>query len=81
MSSVYKMNCLLVTTSILSYMLQNTVDVICIPNTRHQKWKDNVKKKFIFIYKYNESYIDNEKEAAIWLFLGTLAYILMNESL
>ena len=46
MSFVYKMNCLSVPTSILSYMMQNTVDVIRITNTRHQKWRDNVKKKF-----------------------------------
>ena len=72
------MNHLSVPTSILSYMIQNTVDVICIPNTGHQKWKDNVKKKFILIYKYNESYIDNEEAVAIWLFHGSLAYIIMN---
>lgn len=29
-------------------MIENTVDVICIINTRHQKQKD-VKKKFIFM--------------------------------
>ena len=45
-------------------MIKNTVDVICITKTRHQKWKDNVKKKFIFIYKYRNSFIDNV-EAAI----------------
>ena len=28
---------------ILSYVIQNTVDVICITNIRHQNWKDNVK--------------------------------------
>ena len=55
----------------------NTVDVICITNTRHQKWKQNVKKEFIFIYRYNDSCIDNE-EAAIWLLYGSLAYTLMN---
>ena len=39
MSSVYKMNHLSVPTTILSYMVQNTADVICIidTNTRHQK--------------------------------------------
>ena len=45
-------------------MIQNTVDVIHITNTKYQKWKDNVKRKFIFIYRYNDSCIDNE-EAAI----------------
>ena len=30
------------------------------------KWKDNVKKKSVFIYRYNNSYINSE-EAAIWL--------------
>ena len=71
MSSAYKMNCLSVATSILSYMIQNTVDVICITNTRHQKWKDNVKNEFAFIYRYNDSYIDN-KEAAILMLYGSL---------
>ena len=28
------------------------VDVICITNTRHQKLKDTVKQKFVFIYRY-----------------------------
>ena len=41
------MNCLLVATSILSYTIQNTVDVLCITNTRH-KYEKNVKKKFTF---------------------------------
>ena len=44
----------------------------------YKKWNDDEKKKFIFIYKYNESYIDNEEAVAIWLFLGSLAYIIMN---
>ena len=77
MSSVYKINWLfiivgnfLLPTSVLSYMIQNTVDFICITNTRHQKWKDNVKKKFMFIYKYSNSCIDNV-EAAIWLLYGS----------
>ena len=42
------MNYLLVATSILSYTIQNTVDVICITNTRHKHEKNNVKKKFTF---------------------------------
>lgn len=45
--------------------------LICISNTRQQKWKDNVKKKFVFIYRYNDSGTDNE-EAAIRLFYGSL---------
>ena len=65
------MNHLSVPTSILSYMIQNTVDVIYITNTEHQKWKDIVKKKFIFIYRYDDLGIDN-KEAAIWLLCGSL---------
>ena len=36
-----------------------------------------MKKKFIFIYKDNESYLDNEEAVAI-LFHGSLAYIIMN---
>ena len=60
------MNHLSVPTAILSYMIQNTVDVIRITNTKYQKWKDHVKKKFIFI-----SCIDNE-EAAIRMFYGSL---------
>ena len=70
-------------------MVQNTVDVKSVTNTRHQKWKDNVKKKFIFIYRYDNSCTDNE-EAAIWLLYGDLvksiqllhdrlAYTIMNE--
>ena len=72
MLSVYKMNCLSVPISLLSYMIQNTVVVTCVTNTRHQKWKDNVKKKLLFIYRY-DSCIDN-KEAALWLFYGSLPY-------
>ena len=51
-------------------MIQNTVDVICITNTRHQKRKDNVKNKFIFIYGYNNTCIDNEE--ATTLLYGSL---------
>ena len=58
------MSCLPVPRSVLSYMIQNTADVICITNTRRQRLKDNVKCKFIFIYRCNDSGIDN-KEAAI----------------
>ena len=71
MSSVYKMNHLSAPTSILSYMVQNTIDVIHITNTGHQKLKDNVEKKFIFIYVHNDSCIDNE-EAAVWLLYSSL---------
>lgn len=52
-------------------MIQNTVDVLHITNTRHQKLKDDVKVKFIFIYRYKDSCTDNE-EAAIWLLYGCL---------
>ena len=79
MSSVYKVSYLSVPTLIL-YVIQNTVDVIHVTNTRHQKWKDNVKKKFVFIYRYNDSCINN-KAAAVWLLYGSLAYMLMNELL
>ena len=44
MLCVYKMNCLPVPTTILSYMVQNTVNAKCIPDIRYQKWKDNVKR-------------------------------------
>ena len=37
MSSVYKINHLSVPTTVLSYMIQNTVDVLCITNTGYQK--------------------------------------------
>ena len=70
-SSVYKMNNLSALRSILSYMIQNIVNVIHFTNSRHQKWKVNVKKKFIFIYRYNDSCTDN-KEAAIGLLYGSL---------
>ena len=57
------MNRLSVPTSVLSYTLQNTVDVMCVTNTRHQKGKKNVKKKFMFIYRYSDPCIDNEESA------------------
>lgn len=44
-------------------MIQNTVDVVHISNHRHQN-KKNMKNKFVFIHRYNDSCIDNE-EAAI----------------
>ena len=47
---------------ILSYMVQNTSYVICAINTRHQMKKQ--REKFLCIYGYNISCIDNE-EAAI----------------
>ena len=50
------------------YMIQNTIDVSSMASTKHQKWKSTVKKKFIFIYRYKNSCIDNE-ETAIWLFM------------
>ena len=53
-NSVQDELCLSVSLSILYYMMQNTVDVIRITNTRYQKRKDNVKKKFILIYRYND---------------------------
>ena len=37
MSSVYKINHLSVPTTVLSYMIQNTVDVLCITNTGYKK--------------------------------------------
>lgn len=40
---------LLVPIWILSYMIENTLDFICIANTRHQRWKDNVKNSYLFI--------------------------------
>ena len=61
--SVYKANHLSVSTAILSYMIQNTVDVIVITNTKYQSWKANVKKPYIFICSYNDSSIDNEATA------------------
>ena len=48
---------------------KNSVGVICITNTRHQQWKDNVKKKFTFTYIYinSNSHVEDEA-AALWLF-------------
>lgn len=68
--SVYKMNCLSVPTSILCYMIQST-KMLYVLLTLDIKKKDNVKKKFMFIYKYSNSCIDNV-EAAIWLLYGSL---------
>lgn len=53
LSFVYKMHHFSVLTSILPYMIQNTVAVLQIANTGQQKLKENVKDKFIFIYRYN----------------------------
>ena len=72
------MNCLSVCTSILSYMIQKTGNVLCITNTRHKNEK--IMEKEIRIYRYNSSCIDNE-EAAIWLLHGSLADALMNGKL
>ena len=44
MLSVFKMNHLPVSASVLFYMLQNSVDVTCINKAGHEKWKGNVKK-------------------------------------
>ena len=60
-------------------MVQSTVDVTHITITRQKKWKDNVKKKFIFMYRPNGSCMGN-KAAAIWSLHGNLAYTVMNES-
>ena len=57
------MNYLSVPTSMLSYMIQNTADVIVVTNAKYQSWKANVKKQFIFICSYNDSFIDNEETA------------------
>lgn len=67
MLPVYKMTCLSVPMSILSYMIQNTR---CINNTRHQKWKPV---KLICIYRSTSSCTDNE-EAAIWLLFRSLVH-------
>lgn len=45
-------------------MIQNTVDVIPITNNRPQKWKNNMKKKFMFIYRDKDSCI-HKKVGAI----------------
>lgn len=58
-------------TSILLYMIQNTVAIVYITNTRLQKGKNHAKKKVIFIYRYKDSGIDN-KEAAMWLLYGNI---------
>lgn len=71
MIPAYRVNHLSVPASVLSHMKQNTVHITCIINRRHQKWKGNVKKKFICIYRYNNLCIDNE-EAADWLLNGSL---------
>ena len=55
----------------LSYIIRNTVDVKCITDTRHQKWKGNMEKKFIFIYRYYSS--GSDKEAVIFSVINTFA--------
>lgn len=62
MLSVCKMNCVSVPTLILSYRIQNTVDVILIANSKYQKWKDNLK-NHVYYYRYHDWCIDNEKAA------------------
>ena len=52
MSPLYKINCPSVPISILTQFnitQKNTVDVKYIANTRHQKWKDNVKNSYLSI--------------------------------
>lgn len=66
----YTMNHLVSTCINIALLSENTVDVICTTNTRHQKGKDNMKKQFIFIYRYNSLCVDN-KEAVVWLLLVT----------
>lgn len=85
-SSVYKMSHLSAPTSILSYVTSNTVDI-----TLAIKDGKNVRKKFIYIYQYNDVCTDNEAAATgllygslvqlIQMLHSTLAYALMNESL
>ena len=65
--SVYKMNCLSVPASILSYMIQNTADVLHI-TTLDIKNEKIMWIRFIFIYRYNNSCTDNEEEPwLLWL--------------
>lgn len=65
--AVYKMNGLSISTSV--FLLHDTKLCRCITNTRDQKWKDKMwKKKFVYIYKYNHSLIN--EEAGIWLLYG-----------
>lgn len=47
------------------------VDVIHATNTRYQKREAIVKKKFVFIYRYEDSCVGNE-EVAVWLFYSSL---------
>lgn len=42
-------------------MIQNIVDVVCITKTRQKK--KIMRKRFIIIYRYNHSCIDNEAAA------------------
>ena len=46
-----------------------------LSNTRHQKWKENVKKIYVFMFRYSDSCIGNE-EAAMWLLYGGLMSLL-----
>ena len=56
------MNHLAVPTSKSPY---NTVDIRQITNTRYQNWKDNVKKKFMFIYRYSYWCIDKSRDITL----------------
>lgn len=48
--------------NIVLYNTKHYVDCTHNTNSRLQKWKDNVKSKFMFIYKNNDSKIDNEEQ-------------------
>ena len=69
--SVYKINHILVATLILSHMIQNTVDVVCIVNTRQQKLKDDVKNKGILFTVITIHELINE-EGETQLLYGSL---------
>ena len=80
-----------VLTSVSSYVIQNTVGVIHITNTRHQKWKDNVKKSsYLFLdimihaviwINSNVTALQSPSVTDIVALLVATAYILMRESL
>lgn len=71
-SSVYKMNHLSAPTSVLSYVTSNTVDITLTLDIKHGK---DVRKKFIYIYKYNDVCTDNEA-AATGLLYGSLVQLI-----
>ena len=67
-SSVYEMNSPSASiSSMLLFLVQNTIDVIRVTNTWHRKWKDNVKKEsHLFTDITIQALIMEKPQYALW---------------